>query len=63
MNYMTAAFRVTRLDRMHTMETHKRNRMAGRARANRGVVGWVNTMKWYGHVRRMSEDRMAMKAY
>ena len=66
MIYLRAAIGVTRMDRVRNDEVYERCGMAeGLPGVNCGVVNWVNrnALKWYGHVRRIPEERMAKKVY
>ena len=62
--YLRAAIGVTRMYRVRNEEVYERCGMAkGIARVN--CVEWVkrNALRWYGHVRRMPEERMAKRVY
>ena len=66
MNYLRTAMGITRMDRVSNTEVYEHFGMTERAvGVNCGVVEWVkrSALRWYGHVRRMPEDRLAKKVY
>ena len=66
MTYLRAAAGVTRLDRVRNEEVYERFGMEEGALGVRcGVVEWVkrNSLRWYGHVRRMTEERLTKRVY
>ena len=66
MSYVRAAAGVTLMDGMRNEEVYGCLGIAeGAVGVNCGVIEWVkrNTMRWYGHVQRMPEDRLAKQVY
>ena len=66
MTYLRAGVGVTRMDRISNEEVYERYGMAEeKPGVDCGVVEWVkrNALRWYGHVRRMPEERMTKKVY
>ena len=63
---MRAAIGVTRMDRVRIEEVYERCGMAERITGvNCGEAERVkrNALRWYGHARRMSEERMAKSVH
>ena len=66
MNYLRTVMGITRMDRVSNMEVYEHFGMTEKAvGVNCGVVEWAkrSALRWYGHVRRMPEDRLAKKVY
>ena len=66
MSYLRAASGRHRMERVGNREVYENFGMEEKAEGiNCGVVEWVkrNTLRWYGHVRRMPEDRIAKKVF
>ena len=66
MTYLRAGAGITRLDRVSNEEVYEGYGMMDKASGvNCGVVEWVkrNALRWYGHVRRMPEERMTKRVY
>ena len=66
MQYLRGAMGRTRMDGVRNMEVYEYFGMNENAVGmDCGVVEWVkrSSLRWYGHVRRMSEERMAKRVF
>ena len=66
MTYLRGALGRTRWDRMRNQDVYESFGMSEKAMGvNCGVVEWVkrSALRWYGHIRRMPEERLAKRVY